>query len=253
MTGARTEREPRAGAGNGIRPGRELAALIALGAAGAGLMLLALRQDWARVTLLAPRPLPATVVPVAGQDLVPGAAALAVAMLASLAAVLATRRVPRRITGLISAGLGIWAAVLVAGPISDAGVLAAARRSAGRAGGTGSGGGAGSVTAGGVQAGAAGSGGPVPGFPAHVLLAATGWRGLALGGTLAVIGTGIAITLRAARLPVMAGRYDRHASAAAVKAAGGRARSGQPPSPAGMWDALTAGADPTVGPGSDSG
>src|ERR1022692_990213 len=48
-------------AGASARPRRELATLLVLGGAGAGLALLALRQEWARVATVAPRPLPATV------------------------------------------------------------------------------------------------------------------------------------------------------------------------------------------------
>src|SRR5262249_35814879 len=40
------------------QPRRELALLLLLGAAGAGLALLAARQGWARVETAAPRPLP---------------------------------------------------------------------------------------------------------------------------------------------------------------------------------------------------
>ncbi len=83
--------------------------------AGAGLVLLALRQGWGTVTSAAPRPLPAGSVAVTGEQLVPAADALAVAAIASLAAVLATRRLRRRITGIVLAGLGAGIAV-TAGP-----------------------------------------------------------------------------------------------------------------------------------------
>ena len=62
---------------------REYALGLALGAAGAGLVLLSARQGWARVAMPAPAPLPASVVSVSGQDLVPLAGALALAALAS--------------------------------------------------------------------------------------------------------------------------------------------------------------------------
>lgn len=252
MTGAAagTGRSP--GSGSGVRPGTELAWLIVLGAAGAGLVLLALRQDWATVTLLAPRPLPATMVQVTGQDLSPAGAAVVVAAAASLAAVLATRGVLRRITGLISAGLGAWAAVLVLMPVPDAGVLAAARTAAARAGSPAAGTGAGSVSAGGAIRGAGGTGAPVAGFPAHVAWDATTWRCLALGGALALIAAGIALAVRARKLPVMRGRFDRPAVPKADRTSGS-----VPPvradSQAGLWDALSAGADPTAGPGGDPG
>ena len=55
----------------GSQPRRELALLLLLGAAGAGLAVLATRQGWARVETAAPRPLPASVTTVTGQALVP--------------------------------------------------------------------------------------------------------------------------------------------------------------------------------------
>src|SRR5215472_7596497 len=42
-------------------PRRELTLLILLGAAGAGLVLLAMRQAWAHIVTAAPKPLPASV------------------------------------------------------------------------------------------------------------------------------------------------------------------------------------------------
>ena len=69
--------------------------MLLLGAAGAGLVLLVMRQGWARVETAAPRPLPASIVTVSGQALLPAASALALAALAGLAAVLATRRMLR--------------------------------------------------------------------------------------------------------------------------------------------------------------
>jgi uncharacterized membrane protein (TIGR02234 family) len=245
--------------GASARARRELGALLLLGAAGSGLVLVALRQEWARVTTLAPRPLPATAVVLTGQDLMPAVAALAVAALASLAAVLATRRMPRRITGLTCAVLGAWIAVLAVGRISAASVLAAALRTASPAAGSGGETSAGSVTAGGVPGGAGGTGRPVTGFPAHVLLAAAGWRGLVIGGALVVAAAGIAIMLRANQLPVMSARYDRpvRAVGSAPVQAPARAREAgrvsQQAEQASMWDALSAGGDPTAGPGRDGG
>src|SRR5262249_16077419 len=73
---------------------------------------------WARVATPAPAPLPASVVSVRGQDLVPLAGALALAALASLAAVIATRRLARRPAGLLMAAVGAGAAL--AGGLSPA-------------------------------------------------------------------------------------------------------------------------------------
>jgi Tryptophan-associated transmembrane protein (Trp_oprn_chp) len=203
--------------------------VLLLGLAGAGLVLLAMRQGWAHVTTTAPRPLPASTTTVAGQDLVPAADALAVAAVASLAAVLATRRLLRRITGIVLAGFGAGIAVAVSAGISAADVLAAAAGTAGPSTGTGAGAGAGSVTAGSTPAGA---GVPLTGFPGHAALAALPWRGVAIAGALAVIAAGVLVTWRAERLPVMSGRYDLPTGAAGpVRAAGRPAPAGAAPVP----------------------
>src|SRR5262252_2319353 len=120
MTAGRVSASP------GRQPRRELLLLLLLGAAGAGLVLLVMRQGWARVETAAPRPLPASVVTVSGQALVPAASALALAALAGLAAVLATRRMLRRIAGVLLAGFGAGIAAAVLAGISAADVLAAA-------------------------------------------------------------------------------------------------------------------------------
>src|SRR3984885_16231793 len=109
----------------GPQPRRELTLLIALGAAGAGLVLLATRQGWAHVTTTAPRPLPASVTTANGQALVPAAGALALAAPAALAAVLATWRTLRRIAGVVLAGLGVAFAAAPRSGISPPAVVAA--------------------------------------------------------------------------------------------------------------------------------
>ena len=72
---------------------RQFVVTLLLGAAGAGLALLAVRQGWARAVYDAPKPLPSRSITVSGQDLVPAAGALALAGLACLAAIIATRGV----------------------------------------------------------------------------------------------------------------------------------------------------------------
>jgi hypothetical protein len=54
---------------------REYLATLLLGALGAALVLLAVRQGWARVVTTEPRPLPAVSVAVRGQDVLPAAGA----------------------------------------------------------------------------------------------------------------------------------------------------------------------------------
>ncbi|HXS66423.1 MAG TPA: Trp biosynthesis-associated membrane protein [Streptosporangiaceae bacterium] len=271
---------------------RQFAVLLLVGAAGAGGVLLATRQVAAHVVVTAPRPLPRTVTPVNWQELLPVVAPLAVAALASMAAVLATRGWLRRITGLIAAALGVGIAVLAAGRVTDAAVLAAAgHANLSPANGAGGGIAPGSTTAGGTGGTAAGS---LGGFPAHVELAGSGWRVLIIAGAVLIIGIGIGIVIAATRLPAMSGKYERTAAAAGTggsaggsggsspragtAAAGGSAGAGGPAgaparaataragvgasgsgrgrsgpgNAAGMWESLTAGADPTVGSDEDA-
>src|SRR5208283_3311874 len=99
---------------------------LLLGAAGAGLALLAVRQGWARAVYAAPRPLPSQSVTVTGQDLAPAVGALALAGLACLAAVIATRGVARRAAGVVLALCGAGTAVAASGSLSAARVIAVA-------------------------------------------------------------------------------------------------------------------------------
>jgi len=238
-------------AGNPVRRSRrqarrDLTLVLLLGAAGAGLALLATRQVWARAVTAAPRPLPASVTTVTGQALVPAAGALALAALACLAAVLATRRTLRRIAGVVLAGLGAGLAIAACAGISPADVLAAASAAAGPQGGPGgaAGSGVGSTTAGLGTSGAPGS--PLSGLPAHVAFVSFPWRGAALLGALAVIAAGTMVTWRAARLPVMTSRFDRPARPAAGEPALTAAdRGGQGRDPAAIWESLSRGEDPT--------
>jgi uncharacterized membrane protein (TIGR02234 family) len=222
-------------------PRREMTMLIILGAAGAGLALLATRQAWAYVQTAAPKPLPAGVTAESGQALAPAAGALAVAALASLAAVLATRRALRRIAGIVLAGFGAGIAAAVSAGISPADVLAAASGTAASQAGNGA------STTGGT---AGTSGAPLQGFPSHVVFASFPWRPVAVVGAVAVIAAGALVTWRANRLPVMSGRYERPARAVPGAAPGGREnadRTGpaEPVSSAALWESLSRGEDPT--------
>jgi uncharacterized membrane protein (TIGR02234 family) len=226
------------------QPRRELALLLLLGAAGAGLALLATRQGWARVETAAPRPLPASVTTVTGQALVPAAGALALAALAGLAAVLATRRALRRIAGVLVAGLGAGLALAVGAGISAADVLAAAAAGAPGGPGAAAGSGVGSTTAGsGGPAGPAGS--PLSGLSGHVVFVSLPWRGIAFAGALAVVAAGALAAWRAERLPVMSSRFDPPSPPAGPEPAvpaGGRGYQGDS---AAMWESLSRGEDPT--------
>jgi uncharacterized membrane protein (TIGR02234 family) len=217
---------------------RELALVLLPGLAGAGLILLAMRQGWAHVTTTAPRPFPSGTTTVTGEDLVPAADALAIAAVASLAAVLATRGFARRVTGALLACLGVAIAVVCGTAISAANVLSAAAASADPS--TSSGISAGSVTSGsGSGAGAL----PVTGFPAHATLAALPWRGAAIAGAIILVLAGALVTWRAARLPVMSSRYERPPRSAG--AGQRRARKAADPT-ASMWESLSRGEDPTA-------
>lgn len=229
---------------------RELAVLLLCGAAGAGLVLLGTRQHVASVVVVAPHPLPVTTTPVSVQDLQPAAAALAIAALASMAAVLATRGLLRRITGLVTLALGIGVAISAAATLKAGDVLAAAgHANLSPANGAGGGIEPGSTTAG-TDGGASGS---LAGFPSHVEFAGSAWRVLMLAGAAAIIIVGCVIIARAARLPAMSSRYERPARPAASSATG-PAPARPPARPAAsvaasMWDSLNAGADPTATPG----
>jgi uncharacterized membrane protein (TIGR02234 family) len=228
----------------GREPRRELTLLLLLGAAGAGLVLLATRQGWAHVETTAPRPLPASVTTANGQALVPAAGALALAALAGLAAVLATRKILRRIAGVVLAGLGVGIAAAVSAGISAADVVAAASPAApgSPAGVTGTG--IGSTTAGSTGSGSAGS--ALSGLPAHVVFVAFPWRWIALAGALAIIAAGALLAWRAGRLPVMSSRYDLPARTGGPRApVPARGPAAHPGDTASIWESLSRGEDPT--------
>src|SRR5579875_275014 len=159
---------------------REFVLTLLLGAAGAGLTLLAVRQGWATASYVAPAPLPSREISVTGQEIVPAAGALALAGLACLAAVIATRGVARRGAGVVLAAFGAGTAVVVSGSVRASSVLAAAASQAGSS--------AGGVSAGtGSTTGGAPSGGGVVigGAQAHVVMTGMPWRAAVVVGGLA--------------------------------------------------------------------
>ena len=224
------------------RRGRNLAAILVSGAAGAAVVLLATRQELARVVVHAPRPLPDSVTIVTAQNLRPAIAAFALAALASLAAVIATRGVLRRLTGLVTIALGAGVAVSALGNVTAAAALAAA----GRGGQAPASGGAAGTAAGSVTAGNGGSTavGSIAGFPTHVVLGGAGSRVLMIAGAVLILAAGVAVVVLARRLPVMSSRYERRA-ASAVR--GSQVQAGRPHvAAASMWESLSAGGDPTA-------
>jgi uncharacterized membrane protein (TIGR02234 family) len=219
---------------------REYLATLLLGAAGAALVLLSVRQGWARVVTIEPHPLPPTSVPVHGQDLVPAAGALGLAALAGLAAVVATRRTARRVVGGVLAAFGAVIILAVSMPLTSAQIRAVARLAP-----------ASSVTGGGtVGSGSTGSGAGVAGvsLSSHVALAAVPWRWAVLLGAVAVLAAGLLAAWRGAGWPVMSSRYERppgRERSAGQQRSAGREPAAGPADPAALWESLSQGIDPT--------
>jgi uncharacterized membrane protein (TIGR02234 family) len=217
---------------------REYLFTLLAGAVGAAVVLLAARQDWARVVTIEPHPLPASRVAVSGQDLVPAAGALGLAALAGLAAVLATRGLARRIVGGLLAVFGVAIIASVSLPVTAAQIRGAALGATTAQAGSVPGG---STVGSGTTPGTGGSGVAGLSLASHVELAAFPWRWAVLLGGLLVLGAGLVVAWRGTRWPVMSSRYERPA---------GR----KPPAvtdPASLWESLSQGLDPTdpAGPG----
>jgi uncharacterized membrane protein (TIGR02234 family) len=226
-------------------PRQELWLALLLGALGAGLIFLATRQAWAQIRTIPPKPLPASTVTVTGAALVPYADALVVAGLATLAAVLASRRLLRRLTGVllavIGAALGASAFTLTqADAVSAASSNVSPETAA-----------AGSVTdgAGSVQAATPNVAGAAP----HVVFAAGGWQAIVVIGAVAMVAAGILVVLRSGRMAVMSSRYDSPTGAAGHQTAGSAAGTGaasgtgagRSADSATIWESLSRGEDPT--------
>jgi uncharacterized membrane protein (TIGR02234 family) len=218
---------------------REYLAVLLLGALGAALVLIAVRQGWARVVTIEPRPLPATSVSVRGQELVPAAGALGLAALAGLAALIATRRTARRVVGGLLALFGVGIILAASLPVTTAQVRAAAA-SAGPA----ATGGAASTVGNGTGSGGTGVAGIS--LAGHVTLASAPWRSVVLVGGLAVLAAGLLAARRGARWPVMSSRYDQPARRPPGAA-------GPATDPAALWESLSQGIDPTEPAGHQAG
>jgi len=213
------------------------------GAAGAAMVLLAAQQQWARVSFTPPPPLPAATIAVTGQELVPAADAVGVAVLACLAAILATRGLARRGVGVLLAALG---AVAGAAAVASVGAAHVAATAAAR-----------SLVLGGAP---------------RVAMAAFPWWAVAVAGGALIAAVGASVVWRGPRWPGMSSRYDRRPrpsdqshpsrsarsvpavdSPPAVPAADSPAAAPAADSPRAApadqenaWDALDRGADPTV-------
>jgi uncharacterized membrane protein (TIGR02234 family) len=230
---------------------REYGIALLTGAVGAGLVLLAVRQQWARVVFTQPKPLPTQVVGVSGADLVPLAAALAVAALACLAAVIATRGVWRRAAGVLLALLGAGTGAAVTTAVTAAAAVSVAASNVGSPESAAVSGAAGSTTSGTTG----GSAVAVGGLAGHAIMTGTPWRVAVIAGALLVFAAGLATVTRGADWPVMSARYNlpgRRGPAGADGGAGGGGVSGggggaQPGDSASMWESLSGGEDPTEG------
>jgi uncharacterized membrane protein (TIGR02234 family) len=249
---------PPAGHPPAARSRRQFVLMLLIGAAGAGLALLAVRQGWARAVYTEPKPLPSQSITVTGQDLVPAASALALAGLACLAAIIATRGLLRRIAGAVLALCGAGAAVAASGSLSAARIIAAASSKTSSSASVASGG-AGSTT-GGASSGSS-PGAVVTGDASvHTMLLGVPWRAALFAGAAAIIVAGLLTIWRGRRWPVMSGRYERQPSpgGAPPRPGGAPPRPGRsaPVSPApappldqaALWDSITRGDDPTLGP-----
>ena len=217
---------------------REFALVLLLGAAGAGVVILALRQTWAVAVFTAPRPLPAQDISVSGQQLVPLAGALALAALACLAAVIASRSAVRRVAGALLALLGAGAGIAAIAAVRTSGVLAAARASA-----------AADALGGSTTSGTT-PGGPVhaiiiAGSGGHVVMSGLPWREVAACGAAAIVLAGVATAWRGPRWPVMSARFERTRAADGQTAPAGAAADGAAADSATMWESLSRDLDPT--------
>jgi len=218
---------------------REYAAVLAAGALGATLVLLAAGRPWVHA-LVVDTPGQARISPSA-RSVAPAVSGLGLLALASVVAVVATRRVGRLIVGSLAAlaGLGIFASIAKTalepeGAVHDAAVAAAGLTS-----------------------------------PTVDHVTVTGWPIVAAVGALLILFSGLSGVLRGSRWPVMSGRYERSPDAGVPAGPGGPGQQDRPgASPASterdrsasrqsdgprrggtgerqMWDALDRGEDPT--------
>jgi uncharacterized membrane protein (TIGR02234 family) len=238
-----SDSQPAGGRGGRLRalsPRQQLTGMLLLGAAGAGLVFLAMHQTWAHVHTPAPAPLPASDVTDSGQSIVPYADALAVAALATLAAVLATRGLARRVAGGLLAALGLALAASAVAGVTPAAALAATAGSLNPS--TGS---AGSTTSG-ISSGSGGGVPNVAGFHSYAVLTAGAWQALTMIGALAVVVAGVLVVWRAGLLPVMSARYDAPVGGSASRPAETPAQPAEEKcDSATMWESLSRGEDPT--------
>jgi uncharacterized membrane protein (TIGR02234 family) len=234
---------------------REYTLALLTGAVGAGLIWLALREQWAQAVFIQPKPLPRQTVGVTGTDLVPLAGGLAIAALACLAAIIATRGVWRRGAGVLLAAFGAGAGAVATASVTAASVVSVAAGNVASPESAVVSGTAGSTTSGGSSPGGAFV---VAGSAGHAVMSGASWRYAVIAGALLIVAAGLLTLMRGADWPVMSSRYElpRRRSAASG-GAGTDAAPGPDTAPAGprdsasMWETLSGGDDPTAGPAAD--
>lgn len=238
---------------------REYSLTLLAGAVGAGLIWLALRERWAQAVFTQPKPLPQQTVNVSGADLVPLAGGLAVAALACLAAIIATRGAWRKAAGVLLALFGAGAGAAVMTAVTAASVVSVAASHVGSPQSAAMSGAAGSTTSGSSSGAAV----VVAGSAGHAIIGGASWRAVVLAGALLIFAAGLATVSRGVDWPVMSSRYElprnRPASApdapgsgtAATAAdtgdagAGEKAAAASEGDSASMWESLSGGEDPT--------
>jgi Tryptophan-associated transmembrane protein (Trp_oprn_chp) len=222
---------------------REYGLVLLAGAVGGGLVVVSVRQRWAQAVFTPPRPLSSQTISVTGTDLVPLAGALAIAALACLAAVIATRGWVRRASGAVLAAFGIGAAVAAGTAVSAASVLSVAASQAGAPGAAAVSGAAGSATGGTVPGGAGSPGVSLIGTTGQAIMSGTPWQAAVILGAALVVAAGVATAWRGPRWPVMSARFDAPGRRPGSGARGAPAAATR--DSASMWESLSAGADPT--------
>lgn len=203
---------------------RGLAAAAALAAAGGGIAALSGTQSWATAT--ARSAVSAMPVAVSGGTAAPLATAAGVVGLAAVGALLATRRAGRTLVGLLLVLAGVAAGVAVGRFLTDP---AGARFS---------------------TVGIDGSTVPATAAASAEQVAVSAWPWLTCTAALLMLLAGLGAALAGRRWPALGRRYETPQDAPA----GGRARpTGQAPGPAGYWDDIDAGRDPTAAGPEDRG
>jgi hypothetical protein len=221
---------------------REYGFALLAGAVGAGLVLLAVRQRWAQAVFTPPKPLSPQVIDVSGSDLVPLAGALALAALAGLAAVIATRGTLRRAAGVLLALFGAGAGAAVLTSVTAATVISVAASKVASPESAAISGAAGSTTSGS----AAGRSFVISGSTGQAIMTGAPWHATVLIGALLIFAAGLATALRGTDWPVMSARYDAPGSRGPGDTGTGARDGTRPRDSATMWESLNEGRDPTA-------